>query len=58
MQFENLIDEHPLVHASVLVGVPDKQDGQVPVAWVMSRSSSEVPSERNLEEYVSTRLAN
>ncbi|MDR4460562.1 MAG: acyl--CoA ligase [Nitrospirales bacterium] len=57
MEVENLLDEHPLVHASVVVGVPDKQDGQVPVAWVVPRSSSEVPSERDLQEYVSTRLA-
>ena len=56
-EVENLIDEHPLVHASVVVGIPDKQDGHVPVAWVVPRSPSESPSESNLREYVSTRLA-
>lgn len=56
-EVENLIDEHPLVHASVVVGVPDKQDGHVPVAWVVPRSPSEIPSESDLREYVSTRLA-
>ena len=56
-EVENLIDEHPLVHASVVVGVPDKQDGQVPVAWVVPRSSSEIPTEKELREYLSSRLA-
>ena len=56
-EVENIIDEHPLVHASVVVGFPDKQDGHVPVAWVAPRSPTAVPSERDLREYVSTRLA-
>lgn len=56
-EVENLIDEHPLVHASVVVGVPDKQDGQVPVAWVVPRSPSEIPTENELGEYLSRRLA-
>ena len=56
-EIENLIDEHPLVHASVVVGVPDKQDGNVPVAWVVPRSPSETPTENDLREYISTRLA-
>ena len=56
-EVENIIDEHPLVHASVVVGLPDKQDGHVPVAWVVPRSPHEAPSETDLREYVSTRLA-
>ena len=56
-EVENLIDEHPLVHASVVVGVPDKQDGQVPVAWVVPRSSSDLPTESELREYLATRIA-
>ena len=56
-EVENIIDEHPLVHASVVVGIPDKQDGHVPVAWVVPRSPTEVLSETDLREYVSTRLA-
>ena len=56
-EIENLIDEHPLVHASVVVGIPDHQDGQVPIAWVVPRSPVESPTEHELREYVSTRIA-
>ena len=56
-EVENLIDEHPRVHASVVVGVPDKDDGQVPVAWVVPRSSSEILTENELGEYLSKRIA-
>ena len=57
IEVENLIDEHPDVHASVVVGVPDKQDGQVPIAWVVPISSTQPLSEHDLRKYLEPRLA-
>jgi acyl-CoA synthetase (AMP-forming)/AMP-acid ligase II len=56
-EVENVLDEHPQVHASVVVGVPDAHDGSVPVAWIMPVHDARAPDEGALRAYVSTRLA-
>jgi acyl-CoA synthetase (AMP-forming)/AMP-acid ligase II len=58
-EIENVIDDHPLVHASVVVGVPDARDGQVPIAFVARRESAEARAldENALAAYVGERLA-
>lgn len=60
-EVETIIDEHPLVHASVVVGLADANDGQVPVACVALLSSDEDSGEafpeRAIREYVSEHLA-
>ena len=56
-EVENALDEHPQVHASVVVGVPDPHDGSVPVAWIMPMRDAEAPDEETLRAFVSTRLA-
>ncbi len=56
-EVESVIDEHPLIHASVVVGIADPHDGQIPVAWVVPLHNSEGPSLDDLKVYVSARLA-
>ena len=56
-EVENVIDEHPQVHSSVVVGVKDRRDGQVPIAFVAPLDSESPPSDRELRAFVSERLA-
>jgi long-chain acyl-CoA synthetase len=56
-EVENIIDEHPAVHASVVVGVRDRRDGQVPVACVALIDESNSAAKQELVGYVSEHLA-
>jgi long-chain acyl-CoA synthetase len=58
-EIENVIDDHPQVHASVVVGVPDPRDGQVPVAFVARREGDDgrALGEAALAAWVAERLA-
>jgi len=56
-EVENVIDEHPGVHASVVVGVKDRRDGQVPVACVALVDAGDVEVKQALPGYVSEHLA-
>lgn len=56
-EVEDVLDEHPQIHASVVVGVHDRQDGQVPVACVSRLHDTEAVTEDELRDFVSDRLA-
>ena len=56
-EVESVIDEHPAVHASVVVGVRDPRDGQVPVACVALIGGEGSVSEPELSGFVSQHLA-
>jgi long-chain acyl-CoA synthetase len=56
-EVENVIDEHPAVHASVVVGVRDRRDGQVPVACVALIDEGNSVAKQDLAGYVSEHLA-
>ena len=56
-EVETIIDEHPLVHASVVVGLNDSKDGQVPVACVALLGSKDASTEESIRTYVSEHLA-
>ena len=56
-EVENVLDEHPEIHASVVVGPADKRDGAVPVAVVATLDSADPPSETSLRAYMAQRLA-
>ena len=56
-EVENVLDDHPGVHASVVVGVPDQHDGQVPVAWISPLHAATPPTEEELRTWVANRLA-
>lgn len=56
-EVEAIIDEHPLVHASVVVAVSDPRDGQIPVACVALLSQQEEDTEQTLRCYVEQHLA-
>ncbi len=57
VEVENIIDEHPRIHASVVVGIPDPRDGQVPVACFTPLHDAVAPTAGELHSYVSERLA-
>jgi len=56
-EVENVLDEHPLVHASIVVGVSDPHDGQVPVACVALVDEAEDDSETAIRDFVQQHLA-
>lgn len=56
-EVENVLDEHPGVHASLVVGIPDPRDGHVPVAWIAPLHHAAPPTEKELKAYVAERLA-
>jgi len=56
-EVENVLDEHPLVHASIVVGVADSRDGQIPVACVALLPESDQDAENHLREFVRKHLA-
>ena len=57
IEVENVIDEHPQVHASVVVGLPNVRDGQVPVACIALVGDARQLSTEELHDYLATRLA-
>ncbi|MEM6580494.1 MAG: class I adenylate-forming enzyme family protein, partial [Pseudomonadota bacterium] len=56
-EVENVLDEHPAVHAAVVVGVHDHHDGQIPVAFVQPLESNDPPSEEELCSFAHEHLA-
>ncbi|MEM8560590.1 MAG: class I adenylate-forming enzyme family protein [Pseudomonadota bacterium] len=56
-EVENVLDEHPAVHAAVVVGVHDDRDGQIPVAFVQLLESSDSTSEQDLSAFAHAHLA-
>lgn len=56
-EVENVIDDCPGIHASVVVGIADKHDGQVPVACVALSQDTQLPTLEELNDYVSARLS-
>ncbi len=56
-EVESIIDSHPTVHASVVVGLPDPRDGQVPVACVSLNCEQDDSSELSIRNYVAEHLA-
>ena len=56
-EIEELLDAHPAVHASVVVGVPDCRDGEVPVAWIQPQPGATSLDETGLQTYLAQRLA-
>ena len=57
IEVENVIDEHPRIHASVVVGIPDSRDGQVPVACITPLHDTVAPTTEELHSYVAEKLA-
>ena len=57
IEVENVIDEHPGVHASVVVGIPDPRDGQVPVACIAPLHGAAAPTIEELHAYAAARLS-
>ena len=56
-EVENVLDEHPLVHASVVVGLTDAREGQIPVACVALLEDQCDSAEDQLRHYVAEHLA-
>ena len=56
-EVENVIDGHPQVHASVVVGIPDQHDGHVPVACIAVLKEAETLTAEQVHAYISAKLA-
>ena len=56
-QRRRVLATHPEVQSSVVVGVPDELDGQVPIAWVLAKDKACPPANASLAEHMSKRLA-
>lgn len=56
-EVEDVIDQHPQVHASVVVGLHDHNDGQVPVACVALKDGCDRDIEDQLRRFVAAHLA-
>jgi len=56
-EVESVIDEHPNVHASVVVGLDDAEDGHVPAAFVVPLNPSEPFDLEELRMHVAGHLA-
>ncbi len=56
-EVENVLDEHPSVHASIVVGVSDPHDGQIPVACVALVREAPEDAESAIREFVLKHLA-
>lgn len=57
VEVEDVLDEHPKVHASVVVGIPDRADGHVPVACVAPLTADDPPTEQELQTFVAGQIA-
>ncbi len=56
-EIESVLDSHLKVHASVVVGVPDRLDGHVPVACVAPMDAADPPTDDELREFISEHIA-
>lgn len=56
-EVESIIDEHPSVHAAVVVGLHDPRDGEVPVACVALIEKQDDSSEESIRAFVADELA-
>jgi fatty-acyl-CoA synthase len=56
VEVERVLDSHPAVVESAVVGVPDERWGEVPVAFVMLRNSEDADAGA-LADYARERLA-
>jgi acyl-CoA synthetase (AMP-forming)/AMP-acid ligase II len=58
LEIEEVLDAHPAVHLSCVVGVPDRRLGQTAAAYVALRSDvSPKPTAEELRQYVADRIA-
>jgi fatty-acyl-CoA synthase len=57
VEIERALEEHPLVLESAVVARPDEKWGEVPVAFVVYRADEHVPSDADINAFLSTRLA-
>ncbi|MEM0967564.1 MAG: class I adenylate-forming enzyme family protein [Verrucomicrobiota bacterium] len=57
IEVEDHLDEHPKVHASVVVGVKDRRDGEVPVAFIAPLDPEDIPTTEELTRFAAEQLA-
>jgi len=56
-EIEEVLDQHPTVNASGVVGVPDESRGEVPIAFVEAREGATLAEEAALRQWCRERLA-
>lgn len=57
LEVEEVIDAHPAVHLSCVLGMPDKKFGEAVVAYVALRDDVQRPTAEDLRRFVATRVA-
>jgi acyl-coenzyme A synthetase/AMP-(fatty) acid ligase len=58
LEVEEVLDEHPAVHLSCVVGVPDRKLGQIVAAYVALRPDvTPAPTAEDLRRFVAGRIA-
>ncbi|MCE9547714.1 MAG: acyl--CoA ligase [Planctomycetia bacterium] len=58
LEVEEVLDEHPAVHLSCVVGAPDKHFGEIVTAYVaLRRDWQDAPSPAELRAFVAERIA-
>ncbi|WP_218610100.1 class I adenylate-forming enzyme family protein [Pseudonocardia sp. KRD291] len=57
VEVEQVLASHPGVADAYVVGVPDERMGEIGCAWVVPRDDAAPPTEEDLAEHCSTRLA-
>lgn len=58
LEVEEVLDEHPAVHLSCVVGKPDPHYGEIVVAFVELRADADTkPTEEHLRQFVAQHLA-
>ncbi len=57
IEIESILDEHPAIHASVVVGITDSTDGEVPVAIIALLEPQKSLAEETLNAFLSASLA-
>ncbi len=57
LEVEEVVDQHPAVHTSGVVGMPDARLGQVVIAYVAMRPDVTAPTEDELRAFVAERIS-
>jgi malonyl-CoA/methylmalonyl-CoA synthetase len=56
-EVEEVLEGHPAVREAAVAGVPDRDRGEVPAAWLVLDPTAAAPGEEELREFAASRIA-